>query len=118
MGRWPMAHPPGSGMRASCSRASSVPKTSTEARILRTSSSSCGFLKSLAVRMSAPVSRRTRQPQASSSEERVVTSVRLGGFSMRTSSRVSSAPNMMGSTAFLDVLMGISPRRGGLSRTA
>ena len=38
MGRTPMAHPPGSATRARPARATSGPRTSTEARIVETSS--------------------------------------------------------------------------------
>ena len=68
--------------------------------------------------MSASFSFFTLHPHEASSAQSVFTSVNSGTRSMRASSPVSSAPHMMGSTAFLDVLMGISPRSGGLSRTA
>ena len=112
-GRAPIAQPPGSDTRACPCLATSGPSTSTDARIVLTSSYGASVEVSCAARsvMSVP-SRSTVTPMPRSSRAIVPTSASGGTFDRCSGSSVSSAAAMIGSAAFLAPATAISPRSG------
>jgi hypothetical protein len=95
-------------------RATSGPSTSTEARMVETSSYGASGLvtRRTQIRVLPSASSAVSPPSFSSSDRMVRTSASAGTFSRITGSAVSSAAASAGSAAFLAALVATSPRRG------
>src|SRR5437764_1466543 len=113
-GRKPMAQPPGSDTLALPQRASSGPRTRTEARIVFTSSyGAVGSEMLRACRTTCPsLPRSTSTPMRASSFAMVETSIRRGTRRSASGCEVSSAAHMIGSAAFFAPEMRTSPCSG------
>src|SRR5688572_11960660 len=112
-GRKPMAQPPGRETRARPQRASSGPRTSTEARMVFTRSyGAVGSEILVALRCTALAERSTSTPIRASSRAMVETSMSRGTLESASGSSVSSAAHMIGSAAFFAPEMATSPSSG------
>src|SRR5262245_257611 len=112
-GRAPIAQPPGSETLAWPQRASSGPSTSTDARMVFTSSyAAVGSLMAFACSTMPPSARSTPTPIWPSSFAMVDTSRSRGRLERRSGRSVSSAAHMIGSAAFFAPEMRISPLSG------
>ena len=109
-----MAQPPGSDTLARPKRASSGPSTSTEARMVFTSSyGASGFSVSGAVKLMPPRSPwvSVATPMWSSRRRMVATSCKRGTFTRCTGCAVSKVAHICGKAAFLAPEIKTSPCR-------
>ena len=112
--RPPMAQPPGSATRATPVRARSGPSTTTDARMVDTSSYGASWLATRFTwsRVAPPGSTDVSAPSFSRSLRMVTTSAKAGTFSSITGWAVSRLAAMAGRAAFLAALTWTSPRSG------
>src|SRR3954470_12076710 len=113
-GRWPMAQPPGSETRARAQRASSGPRTSTEARIVFTRS--YGAVGSPIARACSarrpPLGGAASTPIWRRSRAMVRTSISCGTLARRSGAALRSAAHMIGNAAFFAPETRTSPSNG------